>query len=832
MRGAKGIGLAVVTVTLLAAPIQATDYSIAAWGINGYGQTDVPAGLTNISQLAAGSHHSLALRTNGSVVAWGFNSEGQCNVPASATNITAIAAGGSFSAALRANGTVIAWGGTNWGAHTPPNAFGAGCAAIAAGTHAHGVAAYSNGVVRSWGKTAYISTPTSVISLGNVISLAAGEEHNVALLSDGTVRCWWASSFPFGAGPAITNTPSGLSNVIAIAAGYSHTLALLSNGTVVAWGQNDFGQTNVPANLTNVVKIGAGGIQSYAVTANGKIVMWGTPPFDPINQDPRSAPDSLTNVVAVAGGNRHVLALVTNPVPSITQPPRSRSIPFGWPVTFSITASGQAPLNYQWQLNGTNLPDETNASLTIASAQITNLGDYHAIVTNQFGSTTSRVATLVAGSVLAWGYNGGEQCWLTPGFTNAVSLSGGVYDTFMASADGKLSFAGDRVLSTNDLAIIPTILDARTVVSRYNSQLVTRSNGMVIALGDLGKYTAVPTAASNVISSAIAEGGTAGLVVREDGQLVCWGYSSPLTNVPPSLTNVVRVAASSRFALALRNDGTVATYGAGAPASPTNLTNVVSLDASLGFGTPYALRADGTVVTWNGSGVMSQVDGATNIVAISAGVSHLLALRGDGTVFVNGSTQSYGQGALPGALSNVVEVAAGHLHSIVRFGDGSPRITIDPYSRPVQAGSNSTLTAFAVGAPPLNYQWQFNGEDVDGATNANFILSSASLASVGGYRCLIANTSGSVTSAVANVSVVFGPPQFELLNPPPAFSSSGFSARIKGLSGTGPLMVYSSTNLAEWFPILTNPAGPTQFDFTDPDATHEPARYYRALEQR
>jgi alpha-tubulin suppressor-like RCC1 family protein len=819
-----------MAVAVSTTPILATDYSIGAWGINGYGQTDVPAGLSGVSMLAVGGYHSLALRTNGSVVAWGYNGDGQCNVPASATNIIAIAAGGSFSVALRANGNVIAWGGPNFGypnlPSLPPTGLG-GAGSIAAGAFAHGVAAYSNGVVKSWGQTGW-ATASSQLNLGAVKALAAGEEHNVALLNDGTVRCWWAAASALVNDPSITNTPGGLSNVIAIAAGYRHTVALLTNGTVIAWGQNYAGQTNVPVNLTNVVKIGAGGLQSHAVTADGEVVSWGMPPVDPVDFSPRSAPSELTNVVAVIGGGGHTLALVTNPVPCVTQPPRSRSVPTGWPVSFSITASGEAPLSYQWQLNGTNLPNQTNASVSILNVGGTNLGDYRAIVANGYGATTSRIATLVAGQALAWGHNGSEQCWLTPDFTNATSLAGGASDTFMVGADGSVSFVGWANLWTNDWSIIPTIVDARSVSSGYDSQLVLRSNGTVNAFGYLGNSTTVPTAASNVISTAIAAGGAA-LAVREDGQLLCWG-SSPLTNVPPSLTNAVRaVAPSFTLAHVLRNDGTVASYGTFAPPAPTNLTDVVSIDGS--FTGPYALRSDGTVVTWNASGVISPVNGATNIVAISAGVFHLLALRTDGTVFVNGSTQ-YGQGALPGTLSNVVEVAAGHSHSIVRFGDGSPRITIDPYSRPVPAGSNSTLTAFAVGAPPLTYQWQFNGTNLEGATNANFMLPSASTASVGGYRCIVANTSGSVTSAVANISVVFGPPQFELFSPPPAFDSSGFSARIKSLSGAGPVTVYASTNLADWFPIATNPAGPNQIDFIDTDATNQPARYYRVTEAR
>ena len=41
----------------------------------------MPAGLTNIVAIAAGSDHSLALRSDGTVAAWGYNSGGQLNVP-------------------------------------------------------------------------------------------------------------------------------------------------------------------------------------------------------------------------------------------------------------------------------------------------------------------------------------------------------------------------------------------------------------------------------------------------------------------------------------------------------------------------------------------------------------------------------------------------------------------------------------------------------------------------------------------------------------------------------------------------------------------------------
>ena len=49
------------------------DGTVVAWGDNGEGQADVPAGLTDVIAIAAGTSHSVALKSDGTVVAWGFN---------------------------------------------------------------------------------------------------------------------------------------------------------------------------------------------------------------------------------------------------------------------------------------------------------------------------------------------------------------------------------------------------------------------------------------------------------------------------------------------------------------------------------------------------------------------------------------------------------------------------------------------------------------------------------------------------------------------------------------------------------------------------------------
>ena len=75
--------------------------------------------------------------------------------------------------------------------------------------------------------------------------------------------------------------------------------------------------------------------------------------------------------------------------------------------TFSVTASGPAPLSYQWFYNGTNLlAGATNTVLALANVQTNQAGSYTVVVTNAYGSVTSAPASLlVTGSTPVSGVN-------------------------------------------------------------------------------------------------------------------------------------------------------------------------------------------------------------------------------------------------------------------------------------------------------------------------------------------------------------------------------------------------------------------------------------------
>ncbi len=236
--------------------------------------------LTDVIAIAAGKH-SLALKNGGTVWSWGSNDYGALGsalvgeravesvstVPVQVTgltNVTGIAAGLNHSLAIKMGGTVVAWGRNREGqlgnnTIDPPAA-----------------APY------------YIShiTPTPVQGLTGVTAVAAGERHSLAL-SGGMVWAWGGNNAgqlgDNSTTPRLTpvQVPE-LSNVMAIAAAGEHSMALKSDGTIWAWGSNGAGELglgdhterHVPVQviaITGAVTIAAGQNHSLATVATDQI---------------------------------------------------------------------------------------------------------------------------------------------------------------------------------------------------------------------------------------------------------------------------------------------------------------------------------------------------------------------------------------------------------------------------------------------------------------------------------------------------------------------------------------------------------------------------------
>jgi hypothetical protein len=81
--------------------------------------------------------------------------------------------------------------------------------------------------------------------------------------------------------------------------------------------------------------------------------------------------------------------------PSITVPPQSVTVFVGDNVSLGETVSGTPPFYYQWQLDGTNLPNSTNAVLSFNSATASQSGAYTVVVSNSVNAVTSAPPAIV-----------------------------------------------------------------------------------------------------------------------------------------------------------------------------------------------------------------------------------------------------------------------------------------------------------------------------------------------------------------------------------------------------------------------------------------------------
>ena len=352
--------------------------TVVAWGINSYGEMNVPAGLTNVVAVAAGGYESLALLNNGSVVSWG-EAGNHGSVPDRLPPVVAIGSGQWHSLVLQSDGQVAGWGTDSSGQISiPPSLTFA--LAIAVGGH-HNLALSPDGRVVAWGYNASgeINVP---LGLSDVAAIAAGYSHSLALKMDGTVISWGSMNQ--------STVPLGLTNIVGIAGGWNHSLALKMDGTVISWG--GMNQSTVPAGLSNAVAISAGNAYSVALRSDGTVVAWGSQ---------TNVPAGLSNVVAIAGGYSHSLALVGDGTPLAVSVlgPSGRRAYTGETVTFRVSAAGAKPLFYQWRKNGVDLAMQTNTTLTLVAVQVPDAGDYSVMVSNSSGSFTSKRARLAVVNV-------------------------------------------------------------------------------------------------------------------------------------------------------------------------------------------------------------------------------------------------------------------------------------------------------------------------------------------------------------------------------------------------------------------------------------------------
>lgn len=492
------------------------------------------------------------------------------------------------------------------------------------------------------------------------------------------------------------------------------------------------GATNSTLGLTNITLSQSG---NYAVVVS-------------------NAGGSATSQVAVVT----VLAVAA----AITVQPVSQTVPDGSNVTFSVSATGTAPLTYRWKRDASVVAGATNTTLTLSNVVPGVAGNYVAIISNSAGAVTSAVAVLTVQNV-------GPTIVQQP---VSQSVTDGTNVSFSASASGTrpmaYQWARDGVNipdATNDtLALSNITFDAE---GNYS---VTASNIAGVAASAVAVLTVVPLAPAIIaqpesltvydgtnVTLSVTAIGTAPLHyqwLREGTNLV------PETNATLALTNVT-LGESGDYAVVITNiAGTVTSLVATLTVEaipPSIVTQPVGRIVNDGDDVSLTVTAAGTAPLtyswfWNGIAIVDATNAtlALDSVAVTASGSYSAVVSGLG-------------GSITSQVAVVIVLPV------------APSIVSQPLSVTTNAGSEVSLAVVASGTPPLSYQWRRNGVALGGETAAVLTFTNVQVGDSGDYEVLVLNAQGSVASAAASLSVAVAP----------LFMLDNFSAEIFSTDASG-----------------------------------------------
>jgi uncharacterized protein YpmS len=560
--------------------------------------------------------------------------------------------------------------------------------------------------------------------------------------------------------PVITNQPAGQT----AAPGSNATFTVVAGGDQPLGYQWWFNATNLLAGATNSSVI----ITNVQTTNAGNYTVV-------ITNDA----GSVTSSVAV---------LTVGLPPSITTGPTNETVVTNKSATFTVVAAGAAPLAYQWQFNNTNILNATGTTYTISSVKTTNAGNYTVTVTNLYGSTTSTAAVLTVVT----------PPYITTQPANATALSGGTTNfSVVAGGTGPLYYQW-WFNATN------SILNATNTTLALTNILAT--NG--------GNYTVVVTNNYGSVTSSVAAltvDGPPFITVQPTNE-----YVTEFADVTFSVTSLGSPTLSYQWQF----NGKAVTGGAGKAATYTidfvQSGNVGSYDVVIdnSYGSVTS-----TVVTL-AIGTLPAITTQPTNRTVSAGGNTTFTVAASGTATLGYQWRFNTTNNIPNAtnttftLNGVVATNAGNYTVVVtnNYGavtssvaaltiNGPPFITTQPTNLTVLAGSNATFTVAAAGTAPLRYQWWFNVTNLlNNATNTLLTLTNSAVTNAGNYNVVVTNSYGSVTSAVA-VLTVNVPTSAPFITNQPAAQAAAIGSNVTftvGAGGTAPLSYqwwFNATNL-------------------------------------
>ena len=517
-------------------------------------------------------------------------------------------------------------------------------------------------------------------------------------------------------------------------------------------------------------------------------------------------------------------------------------------VTFSVSASGQGPLTYQWLFNGTNLPN--NLITTVAgngnsfysgdggpatNAALNNPGG---IAEDGFGNVyiadinnnrirlvnTNGIITTIAGTNSS-GFFGDGGPASNAGLSGPYGVCADAWGNYYIADSGH---ARIRRVDTN--GIITTVAGTNTSgffgdggpatnAALSNPRGVSADSSGNLFIADYGNNRIRKVDTNGIISTVAGtnmpgysgDGGPAtvaklanpaGVAVDAIGNLYIADYG----------TSRIRWVDTNGFMHTIAGTNTTGFTGDGGAATNARIYNPAGIAVD-SFGNIYfsdsgnsrvrQIDPNGLISTVAGNGATSFSGDGGAATNATLSFPYGLAMDSSGGLVIADEfhyrIRKVTLGRSPmlqvnnastnnaGSYQVVVTSPAGSVtSSVVSLTMAFPAaIVTQPQSINVTNGNTATLSVTTSGTGPLSYQWYLATNAVAGGTNAILTLASATPDMAGNYFCVVTNAYGAVTSYIALVTVLT-PPAISV-QPTNQTVVAGNNVLLNvGVSGTGP----------------------------------------------
>ena len=448
--------------------------------------------------------------------------------------------------------------------------------------------------------------------------------------------------------------------------------------------------------------------------------------------------------------------------PTITKQPANQAVTIGQTATFSVTATGTAPLTYQWSANGTAIAGATSSTYTTAATVIgDNNSQFTVTVSNSAGTATSNAATLAVTVSL-------PVITVQPTSVNVCSgASLTLSVTALNASTYQWSFNGSPIAG----ATSSSYFIASATATNAGSYTVTVTNAAGSVTSQAATVLVGTSITSNPVSLSIAQGQTASFSVAAAGEppfSYQWYVTAPASSTGAAIagatsstyTTPVELLASSgsqyyvtvtdTCGKILTSTSATLTVTAG-NVPPTITTQPVSQTTAIG-GTPtFTVTAVGPpTLTYQWYRIPV---GTINGVAIAGATAATYTVPAADTTTANDQdgyyvivSNNYGQ-----ATSQTAVLAVGT----------GIQITKQPATVYVSAGGSATFSVTATSSLPLTYQWfeaapgSASFSAITGATAATYTQASTATTDSGSvFHVVVSNgSSTSVTSSSASLFV-------------------------------------------------------------------------------